>query len=43
MANILKYNGITYVRRGTVEDNGQYDHYYYTTNIEKTYNIIYEG
>lgn len=43
MSNILKFNGITYVKRGTPEDNGQYDHYYYTTNIEKTYNIIYEG
>lgn len=41
--NILKYNGITYVIRGSVEDNGQYDHYYYKQVVDQTYNVIYEG
>lgn len=42
-SNILKYNGITYVIRGSAEDNGQYDHYYYKQVVEQTYNILYEG
>lgn len=40
---MLKYNNIIYVKKGTAEDNGQYDHYYYTKYITNTYNIIYEG
>lgn len=42
-SNILKYNGITYVIRGSAEDNGQYDHYYYKQVVEQTYNIMYKG
>ena len=40
---MIIHDGIKYVQRGTSEDNGQYDHYYYTDNITKTYNITYEG
>ena len=42
-SNILKYNGITYVIRGSSDDNGLYDHYYYKKTISETYHIIYEG
>lgn len=42
-SNILRYNGINYVIKGSADDNGQYDHYFYKQTIEKLYNIIYEG
>ena len=40
---MIIHDGIKYVLRGTAEDNGQYDHYYYTDTIKNTYDIIYEG
>ena len=41
--NLLTYNGITYVIRGSVNDTGEYDHFFYKKDIINTYNIIYEG
>ena len=41
---MILHNGIKYTIRGSSEDNGQFDHYFYTKTITNTYNnIIYKG
>ena len=41
---MILHNGIKYTIRGSSEDNGQFDHYFYTKIITNTYNnIIYKG
>ena len=40
---MITVNNITYILRGSSEDNGKYSHYYYTDTVTASYNIIYEG
>ena len=40
--NKLIYNGITYIKRGSSLDNGNYEYYFYSKEVRNTYNILYE-